>query len=119
MHFVEWYNIYVANPNDDQLRTIRDSLDNITLVDMYEITNNSAYNEYESKIYEKVLKTGMEITELHLVNEKLQKEQGLRDKNLKELTDVELEQLENDKEKKIVLIRGYITDMLETYFVYE
>ena len=114
--FVEWYNTYIEDSTDDNLPELSYALEDFIVGDMQELLISDSLNIVEMEIYDRFLITGKEINIRTLEELKIEIEDTLRNKNLKELSDEEFEKLKNRKENHINTIKDLIEDILKEYF---
>lgn len=116
--FINWFNTYVENPNDEKLYIINDTMDKLIIEDMNTKSQLGLFNKYEEDIFAKYLTLSGEISLRMLQDAKIRAEEFYREQNLKELDDLEFEKLKNNKEQHIKSIKEGLKNILETYYDY-
>lgn len=126
---IDWYNIYIKNPDDDRIISIEKELSDLIFCEMpnkllseslqefqKHFNKNKDIMEYEEEIFKESLLLVGEILFRIEQDQAILEEEKLREKNLKNMDDEMLYKLKNNKTKHINTIKDNIIKILEKYY---
>lgn len=117
-YLIQWYNSYIDEATYEELNILTERVNDLITEDMIELAELDLLSDFEKDICRELLNISGQILFRQSKDILIEKEEFLRERNLKDLSDAKFEALKAQKEEDLKLIKESIMDILNKYFIY-